>query len=324
MKLYMKNSKPSVAILISQVKHEGPLILALSVADSLKSRFQFEIVYIKGEVNKDIAYPQILFKRARLQDYAIVWTHCIKSNFLGFYCFIKGIKTVTTVHVFPGKQHFLRYGAVKGFIYTSLYYLSIIVNRSLVFCADSMNTKLFTIFRPNIYFINNCTSFTSRIESDMLYDYVYAGRLSNEKNVVSMLKAFKGRKESLLILGDGPLRGFVEDFIATNKNVSYFGSVPYPSLYFAQSRFYLSMSKVEGLSLSLLESLAQGCTPVLSPIPSHVQVVRDLDLGFIVGDNSSVFNSIAYDRNLVVQRSKDKYSCQITGKKYQDVFESLL
>lgn len=58
--------------------------------------------------------------------------------------------------------------------------------------------------------------------------FLFVGRLSREKGALELCEAFRGvddRSASLLIAGDGPLRGAVEQLAASDKRIQVLGSV---------------------------------------------------------------------------------------------------
>jgi glycosyltransferase involved in cell wall biosynthesis len=54
-------------------------------------------------------------------------------------------------------------------------------------------------------------------------NFLFAGRLSDEKGITFLLAAFKGSPHKLTIIGDGPLQNVVENFVKDNSNVTYLG-----------------------------------------------------------------------------------------------------
>ena len=95
-------------------------------------------------------------------------------------------------------------------------------------------------------------------------------RLVHEKRVIDLLQAFHkiDRDDSALVIGgDGPLRGELEDYVAKhnlNNRVFFLGYIDSSDLpkYYADSEIYVLSSEQEGLSISLLESLASGLITV--------------------------------------------------------------
>ncbi len=94
--------------------------------------------------------------------------------------------------------------------------------------------------------------------------FIYQGRISNEKNVEALLKAWKladmGPRCRLLIVGDGPLKPTLESFYGEELGVIWWGFEANEARriqLLQSSDVFILPSLVEGLSLSLLE--AMGC-----------------------------------------------------------------
>jgi glycosyltransferase involved in cell wall biosynthesis len=87
------------------------------------------------------------------------------------------------------------------------------------------------------------------------------GRLSTEKNVEALLKAWRlVRPEGclLLIVGDGPLRGALQHNEADVLWWGYEGDLQRRVALLQVAEVFLLPSLVEGLSLALLEAMACG------------------------------------------------------------------
>jgi glycosyltransferase involved in cell wall biosynthesis len=75
----------------------------------------------------------------------------------------------------------------------------------------------------------------------------------------------------LLILGDGPLRGELQDLIDSldlQEHVRLEGYVDNPLKYFARADVFVLSSLVEGLPNVLVEAMLCGCTPVSTDCPT--------------------------------------------------------
>jgi glycosyltransferase involved in cell wall biosynthesis len=108
--------------------------------------------------------------------------------------------------------------------------------------------------------------------------FLYVGRLSKEKGIETLLKAFRLTDASLTILGDGPMRKEVEASAATSPNIRYLGfqkkdvileylkkstALIFPSVWF------------EGFPITILEAFATGTPVVGSKIGSIAEIVTD-------------------------------------------------
>ena len=97
---------------------------------------------------------------------------------------------------------------------------------------------------------------------------LYVGRLSFEKDVPNLIKAFKKVQNKiasrLLIVGDGPERDKLEELVRQGHiedRVSFLGHQDNPYSYFAQSELFVLSSTREGLPTVLIDALA---LPVLA------------------------------------------------------------
>lgn len=107
---------------------------------------------------------------------------------------------------------------------------------------------------------------------------VYSGRVEKEKRVLELVKWFVNQERHfdfiLLILGDGSQ--LEECKKIADKNVVCTGRISNVSNYLQCADFYISNSKSEGMSLAACEAIACGLFPILSSIPSHQDVARNI------------------------------------------------
>ncbi|XZN92115.1 MAG: glycosyltransferase family 4 protein [Microcoleus sp.] len=103
----------------------------------------------------------------------------------------------------------------------------------------------------------------SELKADRIF--VYQGRIAPEKNVESLLKAWKqcnfGAGNLLAIVGDGPLAASLQLFYGEDEGIVWLGFVADEERRIEILRgadVFILPSLVEGLSLSLLEAMACG------------------------------------------------------------------
>jgi len=111
---------------------------------------------------------------------------------------------------------------------------------------------------------------------------LYVGRLSLEKGVADLLRAFalltKAPREphTLLIVGDGPERQRLE-VLAQKLNIlestRFFGYVTDPSIFYSAANVLAIPSLSEGMPFTLMEGLAAGLPVVATAVGGIPQVV---------------------------------------------------
>jgi glycosyltransferase involved in cell wall biosynthesis len=111
--------------------------------------------------------------------------------------------------------------------------------------------------------------------------FVYQGRIAPEKNVESLLRAWKQSQmragSKLLIVGDGPLKPSLEPFYGSESGVIWFGFVPDEERRIEILRgadVFILPSLVEGLSLSLLEGMACGSACLATDVGADGEVLE--------------------------------------------------
>jgi len=113
--------------------------------------------------------------------------------------------------------------------------------------------------------------------------FLFIGRFVWQKNIFTMLKAFKEICEKhddavLLMVSDGPLRKDVEQFISENsldgkvKLLGFVSNDLLPALFKISDAFILP-SVYEGFGIVLIEAQAAGCPIIVSDIPSVKDIV---------------------------------------------------
>lgn len=111
--------------------------------------------------------------------------------------------------------------------------------------------------------------------------FVYQGRIAPEKNVESLLRAWKQAQmepgSKLLIVGDGPLRYSLEPFYGAEYNIIWLGFIAEEERRIEILRgadVYILPSLVEGLSLSLLEAMSCGVACIATDVGADGEVVE--------------------------------------------------
>lgn len=127
----------------------------------------------------------------------------------------------------------------------------------------------------------------SREELGILPDdmaVAYVGRLVPGKGLAELLDALDGQGSvSLVLVGDGPLRGELETKAAASGLRVYFaGSVTSPAAYYDLADVVVLPSRMEALPMTLVEAAAHGKPVVATRVGGIPEVVRDGESGLLV------------------------------------------
>ncbi len=151
----------------------------------------------------------------------------------------------------------------------------------MIYCSE-YDQKAFAkyIFFRKTYFINNGTNISPSIqkEGDIEYldTYIYLGRITPAKNVVTLVEAASKRKIKVHVYGvldkECPeYCNLVLSKIEESKYVEYKGAVEYNKVFETMKKYkaFLYITIMEGLPLALLEAASCGMFLIVSKIPHH-------------------------------------------------------
>jgi glycosyltransferase involved in cell wall biosynthesis len=128
--------------------------------------------------------------------------------------------------------------------------------------------------------------------------FLNVGRLTAVKDQATLLRAFatlrKQREARLIILGDGPLRGQLENLAVTlgiSSDVAFPGFVENPFGYMARSAGLIVSSRSEGLPGVLIQAMACGAPVISTDCPSGpAEILNGGEFGLLipVGDDRAM------------------------------------
>lgn len=123
------------------------------------------------------------------------------------------------------------------------------------------------------FLLPNIVSLPSLKCTKMSGSILYVGRLIEDKGIKELIDWFlkiDNNGFSLCIIGDGPLEAYVQSFSHRNiRHRKYSDRIEEREM--AAAEFYVSFSKREGASNTLLKALGLKCIPLISDIPGHRQ-----------------------------------------------------
>ena len=175
------------------------------------------------------------------------------------------------------------------------------------------------------------------------YVVISIGRLTFQKGydvlIESMAKISLPVK--LIIVGEGPLKNELNDYVkkkGLRKSVEFLGQVSREEVYkeLMISQLFVSCSLVEGLPVSVLESIACGVPALVSNIDPHIEIAMSSEFieTFCVENQESLTVKIidfyrkrmAYNKSksLMLAEVKNKFSLDIMLKHYDELYDSII
>ena len=134
------------------------------------------------------------------------------------------------------------------------------------------------------------------VQTDLFYPYpnnhaadkriCFVGRLDEQKNLFSLLKAIKCLDVELVIVGSGTLDRRLREEVSLNKlPVDFMGNVPHHQLpeILNSAALFILPSHYEGHPKALLEAMACGLPVIGSNVSGIRELIRHGETGFLCG-----------------------------------------
>lgn len=256
------------------------------------------------------------------------------------------LKKVTTIHNNMYEDYFDSYGYFKSVIFTRLHLDALKKLDECICCSkavyDVMKFKL-----KNISYIRNgieliqAKSIITREELNIPRKakvFIYVGALNVRKNVVWLIDEFVKchlNDEYLLILGQGEKE--IECKKRADDHVLILGFKNDPIAYMNISDIYVSASKSEGFSISVLEALSCGLIIFLSDINPHKEIYQISNSDLYLGETFSLEDE-KFNMKFKIIRKKFKLSNKeriqyfqklelsdvVMAKKYIEIYRNMV
>lgn len=194
----------------------------------------------------------------------------------------------------------------------------------------------------NVYYIPNAIDINSLpAGSDSRYEkqIIFAGRLSKEKGILTILETIKELPSDihLLIIGSGPEENAVVESTKNKENVHFLGYQPKEKTIplIRGSTALIQPSFAEGISATLLEAMACKTPIITTNIGGNKELLGNNNVGILIepGDSKILLKKIlalVNDKNLQEKISASaytevqKYDWSNIGQRYVDLYEKVL
>ncbi|WP_416448243.1 glycosyltransferase family 4 protein [Leeuwenhoekiella sp. A2] len=129
--------------------------------------------------------------------------------------------------------------------------------------------------------------------------FLFIGRLSKEKGIVTLLEVFRNSKFKLRIAGDGPLKDHVLKIEDEKSNITYLGSLSKIEIMkeLKQCTALVFPSQwYEGMPMTIIEALSTGTPVIASDLGAMSSMVKHEYNGLLFNyqDEASLFKAITY------------------------------
>ncbi len=146
---------------------------------------------------------------------------------------------------------------------------------------------------------------------------IFVGRLSEEKNLIDLIKIIKKINIPLSIYGEGPQKNILKNMIGKKfKNkITIKGNIQnnkLPSIYNKHNIFFLN-SKVEGQPKSLLEAMSCGLIVIGKNSSGINEIIKHKKNGFLLNRNYSNLNEIF---KIIKYKNRKNYNMPLQARKY--------
>jgi glycosyltransferase involved in cell wall biosynthesis len=249
-------------------------------------------------------------------------------------------KRIATIHNNMYEDYLDTYGYAKSRIFIALHLAALKKLDECVCCSKSVYDVM-KQHLPNVLFIRNgiepthAHSAVTRAEVNVPEDaciFLYAGVLNSRKNIVWLIENFVRYHENdeyLLVLGSGEKEA--ECKAKADDHVRMLGFQTDPIAYMNISDVYVSASKSEGFSISVLEALSCGLELFLSNISSHEEVVsmgRTIPVGELfdeknIGGAFDNIRSIHSNKDKIIEFQRENLSACKMAELYNSEYQKI-
>jgi len=251
------------------------------------------------------AIPRKCYRNSYLQTFGMAFTLCLHRKLRTF---------VKKIDVFISPSKFLKKKLIEGGIPEN----KIVIKPYFVKCGE---------IEPGYEFGNYA---------------VYMGRLSREKGLFTLFRAWKGVPVlTLKIIGEGPIQSELENFVIQEKiaNVEFLRFIGGPKRFeiLKKAMFMVFPSEwYENLPYAIIESFACGVPVVGSRIGGVRELIEDGVTGFFfepgnVDDLSRKIAKLVENKELLLKMrhnarklAEERYSEEVGYKNLMDVYKDTL
>jgi len=291
---------------------------------------------IKGLKNPSFMLSSTL-KTCFMKKYDIIHAHNIPS--VNAMKNVKG-KKILTLHGIFSEQIDILHGKTTGNL-SKKYEFNAIKSADAITVVSKEAFDYYSKYGYNVHQIPNAIDISSfPLKKDRRYNkqIIFVGRLSKEKGVNSLLKIAEKLKSDihLIILGIGPEEKTIKHLMGNYQNIHYLGyqNKENTIALIRGSDILIQPSLVEGISSTILESMACKTPIITSNVGGNMELITNKENGFLTNPND--YEKILENIDLLLSdkqqinkitenafKTVKNYDWEFIGAKYLELYSSL-
>ena len=250
-------------------------------------------------------------------------------------------KKILSIHGIYAEQVGLLHGKFSSY-FSNKYELNALKWADVVTAGSNEAYEYYNKLGSDVFYIPNgidIKSLHSGIDTRFKKQIIFAGRLSKEKGIMTLLESAKNLPQeiNLLIVGNGPEEKTVLDYESSYDNIHYLGYQPKEKTIplIRGSILLIQPSFAEGISGTLLEAMACKIPIIATNVGGNKELLGNNDAGVLIepGDSKILLKKILElinDKNLRKKISVSaynevqKYDWSKIGQLYLDLYKKIL
>ena len=296
--------------------------------------------------------PIIPFKKLKNPSFLI--SSFLKTKFMKNYDIVHALhpiaalamknisaKKILTIHAVYSEQIRLLHGELNSKL-SNRYEKNALKWTDAITAGSKDAYDYYSKISSNVFYIPNAIDINSLTTgSDSRYEkqIIFAGRLSKEKGILTILEIIKELPSDihLLIIGSGPEENTIVKSTKNKENVHFLGYQPKEKTIslIRGSTALIQPSFAEGISATLLEAMACKTPIIATNIGGNKELLGNNNAGMLIepGDSKILLKRIVElvnDKNLQEKISTSayaevqKYDWSNIGQRYVDLYEKVL
>lgn len=234
-------------------------------------------------------YALLAMQKSARQDFDIIHVHAMASSTLSWIPkWFGGKRVVTTIHGLDWQRE--KWGPIASGILKAGQNASVRFSDHCICVSKSLQLYMQMHYGKNkfSYIPNGCDPIQQTLlpPPDGLESkgyILYMGRLTPEKGIHHLIQGYKQTTAEQPLVIAGPnlysekYRKELEALAGDDKRIRFVGSITgdIKERYLSHAYLFALPSEIEGLPVALLEAASRGVCPIVSSIPTAIEVLGD-------------------------------------------------